>query len=233
MGIRPLLGLSLYLKPQEDARIVKLFSTRSLLLLPFLLLVFGAVQTVNAQQQKRVIQLSGVVLGEDSVSGVPGVHVYVPKAGRGTTTNGVGFFSMPVLTGDEILISYVGFQKQYYTVPDNAPEYQTIIVTLVQESVVLPEVPVVLFATEEVFKEAVLALNVPMDDNGIDKKNMNQELLALMLKTTPMDGYQNQRYYLNQWASSSSDKFQPVTNPFLNPFNWVKFFNSLKKDKKK
>jgi hypothetical protein len=53
-----------------------------------------------------------------------------------------------------------------------------------------------------------------------------------MLKTTPMDGYQNQRYYLNQWASSGSDKYQPVTNPFLNPFNWVKFFNSLKKKKK-
>jgi hypothetical protein len=25
----------------------------------------------------------------------------------------------------------------------------------------------------------------------------------------------------------------PVTNPFLNPFNWVKFFNGLKSNKKK
>ncbi len=30
------------------------------------------------------------------MSGVPGVHVYVPKAGRGTTSNNVGFFSMAV-----------------------------------------------------------------------------------------------------------------------------------------
>ena len=28
---------------------------------------------------------------------------------------------------------------------------------------------------------------------GIDKRNFNEELMALMLKTTPMDGYQNQR----------------------------------------
>jgi hypothetical protein len=48
-----------------------------------------------------------------------------------------------------------------------------------------------------------------------------------------MDGTMNQRYYLNQWASTQNDKFQPVTNPFLNPFNWVKFFNGLKKNKKK
>ena len=65
------------------------------------------------KQKKRVIQLSGVVLEEDSVSGVPvpGVHIYVPKAGRGTTTNGMGFFSMPVLEGDEIIISAVGYRS--------------------------------------------------------------------------------------------------------------------------
>jgi hypothetical protein len=54
-----------------------------------------------------------------------------------------------------------------------------------------------------------------------------------MMKSTPMDGYQNQRYYLNQWASSVNDRYQPVSNPFLNPFNWAKFFSGLKKDKKK
>jgi len=57
--------------------------------------------------------------------------------------------------------------------------------------------------------------------------------MALMLKTTPMDGYANQRYYLDQWAGSANAKFQPVTNPFLNPFNWAKFFSSLKDKKKK
>jgi hypothetical protein len=94
--------------------------------------VFGMAQSVFAQQ-KRVIQLSGVVLGQDerdSVMTLPGVHVYVPKAGRGQTTNNVGFFSMPVLVGDEIVISYVGFERQNFVVPESASEYQTIIVTL-------------------------------------------------------------------------------------------------------
>jgi len=183
-------------------------------------------------QQKRVIQLSGVVLGQDSTSGLPGVHVYVPKAGRGTTTNNVGFFSMPVLVGDSIVISSVGYEKQFYIVPQNAPEYQTVIVPMVEDVVYLNQVTVMDFPTEEIFKEAVLALNMPVDES-IDKRNMSQELLALMVKTTPMDGYQNSRYYLNQWAGSANGKFQPISNPFLNPFNWVKFFNSLKKDKKK
>jgi hypothetical protein len=198
------------------------------------LLLFVFVSDIQVfAQQKRLIQLSGVVLGEDSVSGLPGVHIYVPKAGRGTTTNHVGFFSMPVVVGDSIIISSVGYNRQYYIVPPDAPEYQTIIVTLVEDVTYLSTVYVLDFPTEEVFKQAIVALNVPLDQTNIDSKNFNQELLALMLKTTPMDGQLNQRYALNQWANSTNDRFQPVSNPFLNPFNWVKFFNSLKKEKKK
>ncbi len=198
------------------------------------LLVTGTVTSVSAQQKKRVIQLSGVVLEEDSLSGrpIPGVHVYVPKAGRGVTTNGMGFFSMPVLENDEIIISAVGYDRQYFTVPPNSKEYETIVVTMVQDTTFLQEVVIMSFPTEEVFKQAVLALNMPAD-NGVVKRNFNDELMALMLKTTPMDGYSNQRYYLDQWAGSVNNKFQPVTNPFLNPFNWAKFFSQLKKDKKK
>lgn len=192
----------------------------------------GNSATSIAQTQKRVIQLSGVIFGEDSLA-LPGVHVYVPKAGRGTTTNAVGFFSMPVLVGDSIVISAIGYERRHFIVPHDAKEYITIPVQMTQDVTYLEEVEIMPFPTEEVFKEAVLALNIPLESDDIDKKNLNAELLALMLKTTPMDGPQNARYQLNQWAASQSDKFQPVTNPFLNPFNWVKFFNSLKKDKKK
>jgi hypothetical protein len=199
------------------------------------LLWVGSITPGNAQTKKRVIQLSGVVLEEDSVSGVPvpGVHVYVPKAGRGTTTNGMGFFSMPVLEGDEIIVSAVGYEHQNVTVGSDWPEYQTIIITLNQDTTFLEPVNVFAFPTEEVFKQAVLAMNMPLDNNGIDKRNFNQDLLALMIKTTPMDGYQNQRYYLDQWANSSTSRFQPVTNPFLNVFNWAKFFSGLKENDKK
>lgn len=205
------------------------------LITTLIFLVASGFYSVNAQQKKRVIQLSGVVLEEDSVSNrpIPGVHVYVPKAGRGITTNNMGFFSMPVLENDEITISAVGYTVQHFTVPPNSKEYETIVVTMVQDTTFLQEVVIMSFPTEEVFKQAVLALNMPLDENGIDQRNFNNELMALMLKTTPQDGYMNQRYYLDQWAGSANNRFQPVTNPFLNPFNWAKFFGSLKKDKKK
>jgi hypothetical protein len=204
---------------------------RTHLFLAFLLhLTLSYSVDLKAQNQRRIIQLSGVVLGSDSASFVPGVHIYVPKAGRGTTTNSVGFFSMPVLVGDSLVISSVGYQRQHYIIPNTAKEYQTIIITMVEDITFLKEVEIVPFPTEEVFKEAVLALDVPLDGT-LDSKNLNAELLALMLRTTPLDGPQNQRYSLDQWAAYQNRSYQPVTNTLLNPFNWVKFFNSLKKKK--
>jgi hypothetical protein len=209
---------------------VKFLTIRAVFISSLLLIAFVFFANEASAQQKRIIQLSGVVL--DTIEGpLPGVHIYVPKAGRGVTSNGVGFFSMPVLAGDSVVISSVGYQRQHIVIPESSNQYLTIVVPMVQDVTYLEAITILSYPTEEVFKEAILALNLPPNPN-VDEKNLNAELLALMLKTTPMDGPQNQRYYLNQWAASQNDRYMPVTNPFLNPFNWVKFFNGLKKSKK-
>ena len=201
--------------------------------LVLILIAVVAIQNIgNAQAYKRVIQLSGIILAEDSVSGLPGVHIYVPKAGRGTSSLRNGYFSMAVLVGDSVVISAIGYGRQHWIIPDTAPEFYTVIVEMVPDITYLKEVTIMPFPTEEVFKQAVLALNVPMD-NGIDHKNLNAELLALMMQTTPMDGAANYKYYMDQYPNSIRDQFQPRTNPFLNPFNWARFFRDLKQNKKK
>jgi CarboxypepD_reg-like domain len=193
-------------------------------------LSFCAVQE-GYSQSRRVVQLSGIILSNDSINGLPGAHIYVPKAGRGTTSNNTGFFSLPVQTGDSVVISSVGFVRRSYIVPQDAQEFTTIIVEMVEDVTYLPAVKIMPFPTEEVFKEAVLALNIPMDQNGVDSKNLNAELMALMARTTPMDGAANYRYYMSQYPQSIQNKFMPITNPFLNVFNWSKFFKQLKKNK--
>jgi hypothetical protein len=190
-----------------------------------LMLLGMAISDSANAQQRRVIQLSGVVI--DTLEGpLPGVHVYVPEAGRGTTTNHVGFFSTPVLVGDSIVVSSVGYQRRHLIVPTDADEYSTVVVYMTMDTSYLDVITITPYPTEEVFKEAVLALNLPA--SPIDEKNLNAELLALMVRTAPMSGPQNQKYYLDQWAASQNDKYMPMTNPFLNVFNWVKFFNGLK-----
>jgi len=202
----------------------------TLLLLFFALFLLISVHEASAQNRRRVIQLSGIVT-DTAGAFLPGVNFYVPKAGRGTTSLNNGFFSLPLLIGDTVLISSVGYVRQTYVVPQDAKEFTSVIFEMQTDNIFLKTV-VVTMPTEELFKEAVLALNVPLDNTGIDPKNMNAELLALMVRTTPMDGNANYKYYINQYSNSMGDKFHPLYNPFLNPLNWMKFIKDLKKKKR-
>lgn len=199
-------------------------------LVVFLVLIGLTATQKSFAQARRVIQLSGIVT-DTTGAFLPGVNFYVPTAGRGTTSLNNGFFSLPLLTGDTLLISSVGYHKQTFVVPQNSKEFTSILVELHPNVTFLDSV-VVTMPTEELFKEAVLALNVPLENTGIDPKQLNSELLALMVKTTPMDGNANYRYYIEQFSQSADSKFHPAYNPFLNPINWVKFFKDIKKKKR-
>lgn len=186
---------------------------------------------VFSQTKRRIIQLSGFVTDSASV-GLPGVHVYVPKAGRGTPTTAVGFFTLPVLVGDSIVFSAVGYKRAHYIVPDQPKDSWSIFVELATDITFLKGVVITDLPTEELFKEAVLAMNIPMD-NGLDARALNSEMIALMARTTPMDGLGNYRNYMDQWASSPGNQFRPQFNPFLDPLKWARFIKDLKKKKNK
>ncbi len=195
----------------------------------FFLLPFAA-QKVKAQGESSIIQLSGLVLGEDSTSALAGANIYVPAAGRGTSTNQYGYFSLPVLAGDSVLISSIGYKKQYYLVPKKQREGLTIVVELQTDTTYLPGVVVFPFPTAEIFKEAVLALELP-DQGRYDNmnENLNADLLARMFEAMPMDGSMNHRYFMNQQFDRLQYGSGPRPNPLLNPFAWAEFIKSLKR----
>ncbi len=176
------------------------------------------------------MQLSGLVLGEDSTSALPGVNVYVPAAGRGTSTNQYGYFSMPVLPGDSVLFSTVGYKKRFYVVPQEQEDGMTVVVELAADTTYLPAITVFPFPTEQLFKEAVLALNLPDAGQYANMRdNLNEDLLARMFEVTPMDGSMNHRYFMNQQFDriQYGNSFRP--NPLLNPFAWGEFIKSIKR----
>ncbi len=189
------------------------------------------VSTVFGQDQKEVIQFSGVVVDEDSTStGLFGVHVYVPAAGRGTVTNQYGYFSLPVLQGDSVIISVVGYQKQNFIIPGNQGDSFTVLVEMVTDTTILSSVEIFPYPTEELFKEAILALNLPVDDES-QVDNLGQEVLARMAQSMSMDASQNYKYYMNQQFYELHNTYsqQRFNNPLLNPVNWASFIKSLRR----
>ncbi len=181
------------------------------------------------EKEEEIIQFSGIVLGESDMQ-LPGVHIYIPKSGRGTTSNVYGYFSMPVLVGDSVVFSSIGYEKYSLIIP-GGKERIRVQIQLQVDTLYLQNVDITPFLSEEHFKEALLALNLPDHDDMISQR-LDGVSMAYMMQNTGYDGALNARYYMNQQIFYQQDKYMPRSNPLLNPFAWAQFFKSLKKDKK-
>jgi len=182
------------------------------------------------KKEQKVVQFTGVVVGNDGVTQIPGVHIYVPKSGRGTSTNMYGYFSMPALVGDEIMISSIGFLKQQYVIPEGQNGRVNVIFKLEEDTVYLQNVDFTLYMSERELKEVILAMNLPNNGQMLQNR-LDGAALALMLRNTPYDASLNARYYFDQQYYYMQDNYGPRSNPFLNPFNWSRFIKSLKTKK--
>ncbi len=140
---------------------------------------------------------------------------------------------MPALVGDSVVISAVGYEKQNFIVPDDKGDNFTVVIELLADTTYLPPVEILPYPTEELFKQAVLALKLPDEQNYRNmEESLRGDLLLQMMQGTGMDASENYRYYTNQQFMAMTDRFQPRTNPLLNPFAWAQFIKSLKQNKK-
>jgi len=190
-----------------------------------------ATNDVFAQKEKKIVQFTGVVVDTETNQGIPGVHIFAPKGGRGTTSNPYGFFSMAVLEGDSMLISAVGSEKEVIKIPV-LPEDKynfTVVLSLKPDTTYLPELEVYPFPNEQIFKEAVLALQLPnQQDLNNMQRSMDQRMLNRMYRNLNMDGNNNYQYYMSQQANANNQKYQTSSLSLLDPFAWNRFIKSLK-----
>src|SRR5690554_339912 len=111
----------------------------------FVLFFLGGSQLASAQdeQDRKVIQLSGIILNADSTDAVAGVNIYVPTKGRGTSSNRFGYFSMPVIEGDSVVFSFIGLERQHFKIPAAMEEDKvSLILTMMEDEYTLGEVEV-------------------------------------------------------------------------------------------
>jgi hypothetical protein len=184
---------------------------------------------VKAQGKDKVIQLSGLVVCNDSLYGVFGAHLYVPKTGRGTSTNGVGFFSMPVVEGDSLVITAIGYKQQTFKVPHGLEDKVSLMIDLKQDTLLQPVIDVFPYYTEELFKQAFLALKLPDQQYQSLNYNLSDRVMATLYAKSEMDGSMNHKYFMQQQAYKQETRFQAPSISLLNPFAWAQFIQSVKR----
>lgn len=200
-------------------------------LLIFLLGFIFSVSQASAQDQrdKKVIQLSGIILNSDSTDAVPGVNIYVPKKGRGTSSGRFGYFSMPVLEGDSIIFSFIGLKKQSFKIPEIVENDRiSLILTMEVDEIALAEIEVMPYPTEAEFKQAILAMNV-VDPMSISRANMSPEMLLRWAESMPASSNENFRYFQQGQMLQNQDLYGPRPLRLLDPFAWSQFIRSIKR----
>ena len=199
------------------------------LLLVLALFFLSQFSLAQDRQEKKVIQLSGIVLNADSTDAVPGVNIYVPKKGRGTVSGRFGYFSMPVLEGDTILFTFIGLKKQSFIVPEKVENDRiSLILNMEVDEIALAEIEVVPYPTEEEFKQAVLAMTV-VDPMSISRANMSPEMLLRWAESMPASGNENFRYFQDAQLLQNQDIYGPRPLRILDPFAWSQFIRSIKR----
>jgi len=200
------------------------------ILILFVVGFLGIHRSAEAQDtsDRKVVQLSGVILNADSTTAIPGVNIYVPKKGRGTSSNRFGYFSMPVVAGDSVVFSYIGLKRQTLKIPEDIDEDKvSYILTMIQDEIALQEVQVMPYPTEEEFKNAILAVNVDAEP-PLNRGNLSPQLLLRWAEEMPASGNENFRQFTNQQTQQTMDRYGPRPLPLLNPFAWAQFIKSIK-----
>src|SRR4051812_43812598 len=96
----------------------------------------------NAKKD-QLIQFSGVVLDQDSLTPIPYVSIMVKSSQRATVSDIYGFFSIVVSPGDELEFSSLTHKTRSYKLADTIREkYYYAIQVLTKDTVELPMVDV-------------------------------------------------------------------------------------------
>lgn len=177
-----------------------------------------------------VIQFYGVVMTADSLKALPSVSVVVKGRNQGTVTSSQGVFSIPLLKGDVIEFSSVGFKSKTVNIPKDIVGTQySIIQLMVTDTVYLPATIIKPRPSREQFERDFVKTEFPDDELETARKNNSEETRRVLLATLPRDGREAANTYLNKQAAKNYYSGQIPPQNIFNPFAWAEFVKAWKR----
>lgn len=181
-----------------------------------------------------LIQFSGVVLDQDSLTRIPFVAVMIKGTNRGTKSDYFGFFNLVVSPGDEIEFLSLVHKTRSYKVPDTLKQkYYYAIQVLTKDTIQLDEVTVFPWPSKDDFKRAFLALDLNETDMERADKNLGREEMTYLERTQPNSASENYQYFMQSIYTKVYSAGQQPSISLLNPVKWAQFIDSWRKGKYK
>ena len=199
----------------------------------FLFSVVTQAQTVTPKSiNNHLIQFSGQVFDQDSMTAIPFVSILIRGTNRGTHSDFNGFFSLVVSEGDILEFVSLIHKKRIYKIADTLKQkYYFAVQVLTKDTIDLPTVDVFPWPSKEDFKRAFLALN--LNDTDIDRaeKNLKREALTYMERNQLASASENYKYVMLALYTKAYTAGQSPSMSILSPLAWAQFIDSIKKGK--
>jgi len=196
----------------------------------FLFLVPVAAKAQFETYKDSVVQVYGVVMSADSLKGLPSVSIMVKGRNQMTISSEQGVFSIPILRGDVIEFTSVGYKPKQVTIPrDLVGNEQSMIQLMVEDTVYLPATIIKKRPTREEFERDFVTTSVPNDNEEIARQNLSENNLRALMATYPKDGREATNYYLKQNAQKYYSAGQLPPQNIFNPLAWAEFIKAWKR----
>jgi len=188
--------------------------------------------SIHAQGTPHIVQFSGKVMTvqDGNKLPLPYANVGIVRNRRATYTNELGFFSMPALEGDTIVVQYLGFKTIHHALPPQIKDGSFYIeFVLHRDTIELQRAIVYPIPSKEHFKQEFLAMNVSDPLRDIAEKNLAPDVLAWIAPGVPSDPRSSVNLYFQQQAVIAIYDGQFKPQNIFNPMAWVSFIQALKR----
>jgi len=187
----------------------------------------------NAQKDnKKLIQISGLVHSFDDYQVVQYVNIIDPAAKRMIISDMDGYFSFAAYETDTLYFTALGYKTQRIIIPKNVVLHKlTLDLRLRRDTINLPIVNIYPWQTLEEFKKAFIETEIPDDGYALAQKNLSKETLRRVSKTLPRDGGENAKILFMDQSNRRyhAGQFQPM--PIFDVLAWGKFLQLIKEGK--
>jgi hypothetical protein len=199
------------------------------------LLIVSVLQQGWAQEKPkstRLVQFSGVVLDEDSLTPIPYVSVMVSGTKRGAVTDFYGFFNMVINPGDELEFFSITHKPAKYVTSDTMTQkYYYAIQVLRKDTITLSTVEVFPWPTRDDFKRAFLNLDLSDGDAQRADANLEREALSYLERTQTISGNEAYKQTMQARSTKLYTTGQSPSMTLMDPLRWADFIDSWRKGK--
>ena len=189
-------------------------------------------QTNSSLSYSQLIQISGVVLDQDSGSRIPYVSILVKGTKKYYMSDQRGFFSLVAYPNDEIEFHSISHKNRTYKINDTLNQkYYSIIQLLAKDTILLQEIEIYPWPSKEEFKRAFLALNLNSTDIDRAENNLQRDDLSYLERTKNSSSSENYKYVMQAYYTKIYSVGQQPMNNLLNPIKWAQFIDAWRKGK--